>query len=397
MERNVKVIFSAGLLSAFILGVFEIMFPLYLDYRGISLIDMGLIFSVSTLVISFLRIFLGEYTDVYGRKKVYLSSSAFGIVAKGLFPFSAGQLEILISKFLNDLEGSLRMSVHNIMLYENARKAYARLFSWFTASNFILQAIGTLSFAVLLAGLGYSGLFFALSGAEIAKLLVILAYKENRQARPGKKVSMKEAYSFKLDRSLKVLALSSAISALAFGIPHGFLLPLYFVGKYQLDAAQLSVVTAIHRLSFLTTPLADKVIGRLGLRRTYILSTLAYAVSFSAVGFVSLPIFLFLPIFLIHDLLGGGIGMTAMNVMVQNLTDDDTRGRQVNAMEAIRTPMAIVAPSIAGILAAASWDLIFVAGGLLYFAALAVFVLLFRGQDYTSASGDGQDEGSSKS
>lgn len=391
LERNVKVIFGAGLLSAFILGVFEILFPLYLDYRGISLIDMGLIFSISTLVISFFRIFLGEYTDVYGRKKVYLSSCAFGIVAKSLFPFSAGRLEILISKFLNDLQGSLRTSVHNIMLYENARKAYARLFSWFTASNFILQAAGTLSFALLLASLGYSGLFFVLSGVEIATLLVILAYRENRETRSGKTISLKEAYSFKLNWNLKVLSLSSAISALAFGIPHGFLLPLYFVGKYGLETAQLSVVTAIHRLSFLTTPLADKVIGRLGLRRTYILSSLAYAVSFSTVGLVSLPIYVFMPVFLIHDLLGGGIGMTAMNVMVQNLTDDDTRGREVNAMDAIRTPMAIVAPSIAGILAAASWDLIFIAGGLLYFAALATFSLFFRGQDYTSASTGGKE------
>jgi len=391
LRRNVKVIFGAGLLSAFILGVFEILFPLYLDYRGISLIDMGLIFSISTLIISFSKIFLGEYTDVYGRKKVYLSSCAFGIVAKGLFPFSAGKLEILISKFLNDLQGSLRMSVHNIMLYENARKAYTRLFSWFTASNFIFQAIGTLSFAFLLASLGYTGLFFVLSGVEIAKLLVILAYREHRQTRSGKRISLREAYSFKLDRNLKVLLLSSAISALAFGIPHGFLLPLYFVGKYGLDAAQLSIVTAIHRLSFLTTPLADKVIRRLGLRRTYILSALAYAVSFLAVGFVSLPIYVFLPVFLIHDLLGGGIGMTAMNVMVQNLTDDDTRGREVNAMDAIRTPMAIAAPSIAGILAAASWDLIFIAGGLLYFVSLAVFSLFFHGQDYTSASTTGKE------
>jgi MFS family permease len=399
LERNVKVIFSAGLLSAFVLGIFEILFPLYLDYRGISLIDMGLIFSISTLIISFFRILLGEYTDVYGRKKVYLSSCTFGIVAKGIFPFSAGKIEILASKFLNDLEESLRTSVHNIMLYENARKAYAKIFSRFTASNYLFQAAGTLSFAFLLASMGYTGLFLVLSGVEIAKLLIFLAYKENREMRTGKKVSLRKAYSFKLDRNLKVLSVTSAISALGFGIPHGFLLPLYLVGKYGLDTAQLSVVTAIHRLSFLTTPLADKVIGRLGLRKTYILSTLAYGVSFSAVGFVSFPIYAFVPIFIIHDLLGGGIGMTAMNVMVQNLTDDDTRGRTVNAMNAIRTPMAIAAPSIAGILAAASWDFIFIAGGLLYFASLAVFFFFFHGQYCASTSTGGKevDVGPSKS
>jgi len=380
LNRNVKVVFSAGLLSAFILGIFNLLFPFYLDHIGISLIDMGIIFSVSTLVIAFIRILLGEYADVYGRKKVYLASSALSAAAKSIFPFSTGQLEILVSKFLSDMGDSLRFSVHNIMLYENAKKAYAKLFSWFTVSNFILQALGTLAFALLLAQFGYSGLFLLLAGIEVTKFLILFLYRENKKTERRRDLSLKEAYSFKLHRDLRVLAFSSAIGALGFGIAHGFLLPLYFVGKYGLDASQISVITAIHRLSFLTTPLADGVIRRLGLRRTYIFSTLAYAFSFLVVGLITFPIVVFVPIFLIHDLFGGGIRMTATNVIMQNLTDDEKRGRDINAFNAVQTPMTILAPSIAGFLAAASWDYIFVAGGLLYTVSLAVFCFFLRGE-----------------
>jgi len=388
LDRNVKVIFGAGLLSAFILGVYEILFPFYLDYRGVSLVDMGLIFSVSILAISFFRIFLGEYADVYGRKKVYLASSALCIVSKSMFPFSVGKLEILFNKFLNDLGGSLRASVHNIMLYENARKDYAKFLSWFTATNFILDAIGSLSFVVLMAYLDYSSCFFLLATVEIAKFLTFFSYKESKREKIDRKVSLREAYSFRIQRDLRVLALSSAIGVLGFGIAHGFLLPLYFVGKYGLDVGQISVITAIHRLSFLTTPLASKVIRRLGIRRTYIFSTLAYAVAFLSVGLVTFPIFIFVPVFLIHDLLGGGIRMTAMNVIVQNLTTDSRRGREVNAFDAIQTPMAIMAPSLAGILAAESWDLIFITGGLLFLFSLLVFCLFFK-EDIEMASQSG--------
>jgi hypothetical protein len=73
--------------------------------------------------------------------------------------------------------------------------------------------------------------------------------------------------------------------------------------------------------------------------------------------------------------------MTAMNVIMQNLTDDDTRGREVNAFNAIQTPMVIMAPSLAGILAAASWDFIFIAGGLLYLVSLLMFLLFFKERD----------------
>jgi len=284
-----KVVFAAGLSSAFILGVFEILFPFYLDYRGISLVGMGLIFSISTLAISFLRVFIGEYADVYGRKKIYLSSCILGIAAKSMFAFSVGEVEILISKFLNDLQGNLRTSVHNIMLYENARKAYAKMLSWFTASNFVLQAIGSLTFPVLLASLAYPDLFLLLAGVEVIKFFVILAYREDSKEKRGRKISLKEAYSFKIGAKLKVLCLSSAIGALGFGIAHGFLLPLYFAGKYGLDLAQISIITAIHRLSFLTTPLADTIITRLGVRKTYVLSTLAYIISFLAIGLITFP------------------------------------------------------------------------------------------------------------
>jgi len=43
--------------------------------------------------------------------------------------------------------------------------------------------------------------------------------------------------------------------------------------------------------------------------------------------------------------------------------------------------MVIMAPSLAGILAATSWDLIFIAGGLLYLVSLLVFLLFFKEKD----------------
>jgi len=381
LNRNVKVIFIAGLLSAFVLGIFDLLFPFYLRYRGISLVEMGLIFTVSTIAISLLRIMLGEYADVYGRRNVYLASCALGSASKFLFPFSMSKLQILLNKFLNDLQDNLRLSVHNVMLFENDRKNYTKFFSWFTTSNFILQATGTACFAILFAYLGYLNLFFLLSGIETTKFFLILVYRDNRSREKQRRFSLRDAYSFKISGGLKILALSSAISMFGFGIAHGFLLPLYFAEKYGLDAAQISVITAIHRLCFLTTPAASSVIKKLGLKRTYILSTLAYAFSFLTVGLITLPILIFLPIFLIHDLLGGGIRMTSLSVIVQNLTAEETRGREINTFNAVQIPLTILAPSIAGALASIDWDLTFLTGGLLYVISLAVFCLFFK--DYS--------------
>jgi len=379
VDKNVKVIFVSGLLSAFIVGIFELLFPFYLESVGISLIDMGLIISVSTLVISFLRIFLGEYADVYGKKKVYLASCATGVASKTLFPFSINELQILGTKFLNDLQDNLRMTVHSIMLYENARDSYAKFLSWFTTVEFLLQASGTIFLAFFLYLLGYSGLFLVLALVEAVKFLILMFYREGNR-KEGKKMSLKEAYSFKIDRNLLVLSLVSAISGLGFGIAHGFLLPLYFQGKYNLDIAQISLLTVLHRLAFMTTPLSERVIKKLGLRKTYIFTTSAYALSFIAIGLWTFPIPVFVALFLVHDLLGGGIGSTATSVMTQNLTDDETRSRQINTFNAVQTPLAILAPGMSGILAAMSWDYTFLAGGILYTISLCFFCLFFKGE-----------------
>lgn len=389
MNANIRVLFAVGLLSALVMGVFELLFPLYLQQRGVSLIDMGLIFGISTLVLSFFGVFLGETGDVYGRKRIYLASSTLSVIAKGMFPFSAAKLEILANKFIHDLQEALRNSVHNIMLYENSRRTYSRFLSWFTASNFVLQAIGSISFAALLAYLGYSGCFFLLAGVEAVKLSIMLSYREDGRRTQGRRISLREAYSFRFHRDLKVLSACSAIGGLGFGIAHGFLLPLYFMGKYGLDTSQISIVTAVHRLAFLTTPLADGFIRRLGTRRTYMFSLLAYVFSFLTVGFITFPVPVFVAVFIVHDLLGGGIGMTAMSVMVQNLAPDGRRGREVNAFNALQAPSSVAAPMIAGVLAAASWDYIFIAGGLLYVAAFLLFSLFLRKGLGTPAPGGG--------
>jgi MFS family permease len=338
---------------------------------------MGIIFSISTLIISFLSILHGEYADVYGRKKIYLASCTFGIASKTIFPFSINDLQILGTKFLNDLQDNFRLSVHNIMLYENVRSAYAKLLSWFTTVEFIVQASGAISFAFLISYLNFSGIFFILAIVEAIKFVILYFYQEDKM-KTDKKMSLRKAYSFKIKRNLAILSLTSAISQLGFGIAHGFLLPLYFQGKYGLDFTQISILTVFHRLAFMTTPLAEKFIRKLGVRTTYILSTSAYAFSFLIIGFYTFPILLFVPLFLVHDLLGGGIGMTAMSFMTQNLTDDETRARQINTFNAIQTPMTILAPGISGILAAMNWDFIFVAGGLLYIVSLFIFSLFFK-------------------
>jgi MFS family permease len=70
--------------------------------------------------------------------------------------------------------------------------------------------------------------------------------------------------------------------------------------------------------------------------------------------------------------------MTAKSLILQNLSNEDSRARDINVFNAIQTPMVILAPSIAGILAAENWDYIFIVGGILTLISLLIFYLTFK-------------------
>jgi MFS family permease len=379
LEENIKVLYVVGLSHAFVMGLFEFIFPFFLTDMGISLVEIGIIFSVSALALGIFRILLGEYTDIYGRKRIYSTAFALGALSNLLYPLSLGQIRMALNKILTDISASIRMSVHSIMLYESDSKNYNRWYSWLMGGQHIVMAFAIFISSLLLFHIGYSNCFFLIASIQIGiSIGFSLFYREKKKIRQAKKISLKAVYSFDIHRNLKVLVVASILLSIGFQINHTFTLPLYFAGKYGMPTEDVAIMMSIHRLGFLTTFFASNFLNKVPLKKAYIYASLAFAISFLIVGLITLPIAVFIPIWLLHDLLGGGIWVTAREAILQKFARDETRGKDVNTFGAIHSLTTVITPSLAGALAAANWDYIFLGGGILCLASVILFYVFYE-------------------
>lgn len=128
MVRNVKVLLAVTFALGFMQGVFELIFPFYLDYRGLSLTGMGVLYTLSFCVDEFIQIFAGDYSDSVGRKKVYSAAFILGGTSNALFPSGRGVFDLAFIKILHDTAETIRRSVSSVMIFENAREAFSAIY-----------------------------------------------------------------------------------------------------------------------------------------------------------------------------------------------------------------------------------------------------------------------------
>jgi len=122
-------------------GAFDLIFPFFLESRGISLAGMGFLFTVSHAVDEFLQVFIGDYTDRMGRKKVYSRSFIIGAIANFLFTLERGVLELSFTKILNDIATTIRRAVSSVMVFENSGRSFPRYISYTRGGGLVIQAI----------------------------------------------------------------------------------------------------------------------------------------------------------------------------------------------------------------------------------------------------------------
>ena len=86
------VVLGVSALFGLALGIYDLVFPYYLDHIGASFARMGYIFSFAALVMFLLRVYTGGLSDRFGRKPFYSLSLLAGALSGLLTPLVRGCL-----------------------------------------------------------------------------------------------------------------------------------------------------------------------------------------------------------------------------------------------------------------------------------------------------------------
>jgi len=253
-------------LFGFSFGLYEILFPLYMDSVSISLMDIGYVFTASAVFIALLSIFLGAKSDKYGRKIFIALASLLSGFSHFLTPHFSSVVMMSFIKILFDSAVAIRGAVFATMVYEQDRRGFIASYSKVSGFEFISQALGLASAGLFISTYGY-WLPLVLSGLlQAAGFLIIVFFFHEQDVSAGRSIRLRRGNSGSkgLSRGLMIMAVSGLVVTIGGSATHCFITPMFFSKKFSLPPETLSILMTIHRLSLgIPMLLSNRVAGSL--------------------------------------------------------------------------------------------------------------------------------------
>jgi len=378
LNKNVKILIFVSWLFGYASGAYEVLFPLYLDWVGISFRDMGILFSITAATIAVLSVVIGSQSDLRGRKIFYSISLAITSVVNFFVPLFRKLWETLVLSIGQSASLSIRNSVHNVLLFELTRKKFLSAYSRVNGMEYFSQAIGLLGAGLILAAASFSMAFwFSSLVVAVAFVIFAISFKEERTEMKVEDTWPKDGVY--LPRELKIFALSGIVMAVGLGCSHGFITPIFFVNKFGASNTTVSIILTIHRLCFgIPLMFADKV---LALLKRFSMKTLM--VSFMIYQGVSVAISAIIPdltlatiVFVTHDLLAAAYWSPVQSALIQSYCRENSRGADSNKVTSISSVGSIASPFLAGLLASINISYPFLASGFMTILAALLLLLI---------------------
>ena len=133
MNRNVRLLILVSWLFGYASGAYEVLFPLYLDWVGVSFTDIGIIFGITAATIAGLNIVIGSQSDARGRKAFYSIGLALCTAINFIVPFFRKLWEMFVLSIAQSSASSIRGSVHNpVSGQQQVLRPLAKVSNWLT-------------------------------------------------------------------------------------------------------------------------------------------------------------------------------------------------------------------------------------------------------------------------
>lgn len=352
--RNLIVILGAAALQAIAFGIYETGMPLYLEFVGISLMSMGVIFGVSQAGMLAVRWFAGTGSDAVGRKPFYAWALGLSSLAMGTIPAWTGAAALAVTKTVRDMAGTMYDAVRPVAVYEEAGKRFLRWIGRVDGVIFTFIAVGAIATGWLIDSLGYRWPFIIASATGfIASAIIIRGYRERpRPAAAPAPLRFTDLFKFDLPRALWIIATSNFILNVGISTSHSFYQLLFFKDKFGFSLPALGALQMAHRLS-LGIPMffAGSLMDRPGLRRhlmsIYLAAVAGQSLCLAGAGLLPSAAAATLA-FILHDLVGATFWGPINASLIQAHARPGRRGADVALVTGLSGLGWMLGPLLAG-------------------------------------------------
>ncbi|MFH1448676.1 MAG: MFS transporter [Candidatus Micrarchaeota archaeon] len=217
-------------------GLLATALPLYLRDKGVSIVEIGMIFSAYYFVTQLLRILIGAIADRVGTRSLIRISGLTQALTVLVYFFSPFSSFFLIGKILEGISASFVRAIDKAIVYSGAmaeKRDIGKVAGSY--SVFLWTGIGTGSFvAGVLIGFGYEYVFGLLVAISLS--FVAISYLEPKKEKESLNGVFAHAFDWgKMGDKLRRITIIRTLEGFAWTLTTSFLLVIILKEFYGLS------------------------------------------------------------------------------------------------------------------------------------------------------------------
>jgi len=276
---NLLMLFTINVVISLTSEAVYAFFPLFLQSLGATVVDVGLVLTVSGLISSITMIPSGFLTDKYGRKTVITISVLLSASAL-FYTFTKSWMEAIPIAIIFTVASAIfvpaRMAI--VADYTNSKNR-AMIYSLMNLAWPIGGIVGPTVAGFLADQYGWNEVFYFVTAFSLASLIPAFKVKEPKTAISERRIGEEAVHErFGSGEVKKMIALHTSI-ALFNGVARGMIapiIPFYLTDKLQLNKTELGLFLSLsYGISVLASqPISGLLANKIGSKKTLILGSL---------------------------------------------------------------------------------------------------------------------------
>lgn len=246
-KHIIFLIFASTSLILVSRGIVSVVLPLYLNVLGVSLVGMGLIFSLAPIIGMFVKSVVAAHSDVVGRKGYFSLTFLLRTVVYGFYSICRIPVGFAILKMLDSLSHDIRNAVGVPLLVDiSPKETVGRVLGVYWAILSVASAIGLFISGVVLLFIGYFWVFLLCSLISFAGLVLFRIARIPTFKAKNVHFHLKKLFNFKeLSWNLKVVFIMRFVMSFGSSLVELFAFPLFLQQDFNADSTFIGMAIGL--------------------------------------------------------------------------------------------------------------------------------------------------------
>jgi len=246
-KHIIFLIFASTSLILVSRGIVSVVLPLYLNVLGVSLVGMGLIFSLAPIIGMFVKSVVAAHSDVVGRKGYFSLTFLLRTVVYGFYSICRIPVGFAMLKTLDSLSHDIRNAVAVPLLVDiSPKETVGRVLGVYWAILSVASAIGLFISGVVLLLIGYFWVFLLCSLISFAGLVLFRIARIPTFKAKNVHFHLKKLFNFKeLSWNLKVVFIMRFVMSFGSSLVELFAFPLFLQQDFNADSTFIGMAIGL--------------------------------------------------------------------------------------------------------------------------------------------------------